>query len=66
MLRDTHLDCCVLLDEDFDAYPDAANQLGTMPVYCYEECVTKAAARLSGSAGLCGVEAEMLKHWLLQ
>ncbi len=36
-----------------------------MPVYCYEECVAKAATRLSGSAGPCGVEAEMLKHCLL-
>ncbi len=65
MLRDTHPDCCMPLDEDFDAYPHAANQLDTMPVYCYEECIAKAAARLSGSARPCGVEAEMLKHWLL-
>ncbi len=66
VLRDTHPDCRVPLDKDSDAYPDTANQLDTMPVYCYEECVTKAAARLSGSAGPCGVEAEMLKHWLLR
>ncbi len=66
VLRDMHLDCCMPLDEDFDAYPDVANQLDTMPVYCYEECAAKAAARLSGSAGPCGVEAEMLKHWLLR
>jgi hypothetical protein len=37
-----------------------------MPVYCYEECIAKAAARLSGGAGPCGVEAKMLKHWLLR
>jgi hypothetical protein len=37
-----------------------------MPVYCFEECVAKAAARLSGSAGPCGVDAEMLKNWLLR
>jgi hypothetical protein len=66
VLRDTHLDCRVPSDEDFNAYPDAANLLDTMPVYCYEECVMKAAAHLSGSAGPCGVEAEMLKHWLLR
>jgi hypothetical protein len=66
MLNDMHPDCCMPSDKDFDAYPDAANQLDTMPVYCYEECVAKAAARLSGSAGPCGVEAEMLKHWLLR
>jgi hypothetical protein len=35
-----------------------------MPVYCLEECVAKAAAHLSGSAGPCGVDAEMLKNWL--
>ncbi len=66
VLKDTHPDCCVPSDKDFDAYPDAANQLDTMPVYCYEECIAKAAARLSGSAGPCGVEAKMLKHWLLR
>ncbi len=36
VFRDTHPDCCVPSDEDFEAYPDAANQLDTMPVYCYE------------------------------
>ena len=36
-----------------------------MPVYSFEECVTKATSRLSGSAGPCGVKAEMLKNWLL-
>jgi hypothetical protein len=65
MLRDTHLDCHVPSDKDFDAYPDATNQLDTMPVYCYEEFVAKTAAHLSGSAGPCGIEAKMLKHWLL-
>ncbi len=65
VLRDTHPDCRVPLDEDFNAYPDAANLLDTMPVYCYEECIAKAAARLSGSAGPCGIKAKMLKHWLL-
>ncbi len=66
VLWDTHPDCRVPLDNDFDAYPDAANLLDTMPVYCYEEFVAKAAASLSGSAGPCGVEAKMLKHWLLR
>jgi hypothetical protein len=36
-----------------------------MPVYCFKECVAKAAARLSGSVGPCGVDAEMLKNWYL-
>jgi hypothetical protein len=34
VLRDMHPDCHVPSDEDFDAYPDAANQLDTMLVYC--------------------------------
>ena len=53
-------------EEAFDAYPDAADLLDTMPVYCYEECVAKATARLSGGPRPCGVEAETLKHWLLR
>jgi hypothetical protein len=64
VLWEEHLHYVVPLEEDFDAYPDAADLLSTMPVYCYEECFAKAAARLSGSAGLSG--AEMLKHWLLR
>ena len=66
VLRDKHPDCVVPSEEAFDAYPDADDLLDTMPVYCFEECVAKAAARLSGGAGPCGVEAEMLKHWLLR
>ncbi len=66
VLHEKHPDCCVPSEEDFDAYPDAADLLDTMPVYCYKECIAKTAARLSGGAGPCGVEAEMLKHWLLR
>ncbi len=66
VLMDKHPDCRVPSDEDFDAYPDAANLLDTMPVYWYKECIAEAAAHLSGSAGPCGIEAEMLKHWLLR
>jgi hypothetical protein len=65
VLCEKHPDCRVPSEEDFDAYSDATNLLDTMPVYCYEECIAKAAARLSGGAGPCGVEAKMLKHWLL-
>jgi hypothetical protein len=65
MLWDKHPDCVVPSEWNFDAYLDADNLLDTMPVYCYEECVVKAAARLSGNAGPCRVEAEMLKRWLL-
>ena len=37
-----------------------------MPVYCFEECVAKAAACLSGGASPCGVTVDMLKNWLLR
>jgi hypothetical protein len=37
-----------------------------MPVYCFEECVAKAAAHLSSGMGTCGVESIMLKSWLLR
>ena len=50
---------------DFDAHVGAPNCLDSMPVYCFEECVAKAAACLSGSTGPCGAEAELLKNWLL-
>jgi hypothetical protein len=66
VLMDKHLDCCVLADEDFDAYPDDANLLDTMPVYCCKEFVAKAAAHLSGGARPCGIKAKMLNHWLLR
>jgi hypothetical protein len=66
MLRDMHLNCHVPSDNDFDAYPDAADLLDTMLVYCYEQCVAKAAAHLSCSTGPCSIEAKMLKHWLLR
>ena len=52
-------------EEDFDDHPGSPNCLKLMPVYCFKECVAKAASHLSGSAGPCGVEADMLKNWLL-
>jgi hypothetical protein len=66
VLCEKHPDSCVPLDNNFDIYPDAPGCLDTMPVYCYEECVAKAAACLSGNAEPCEVESEMLKHWLLR
>jgi hypothetical protein len=63
---DKHRDCRVPLDKDSNAYPNAANSLDTIPVYCYKECIAKAAAHFSSSAGQHGVKAKMLKHWLLR
>jgi hypothetical protein len=66
VLREKHPASRVPSEEDFDAHVGAPDCLESMPVYCFEECVAKAAARLSGSAGPCGVDAEMLKNWLLR
>ena len=65
VLREKHPNCRVPLEEDFDAHPGAPNCLKLLPVYCFKECVAKAASRLSGSAGPCGIEVDMLKNWLL-
>ncbi|KAL7524034.1 hypothetical protein ACHAXR_000412, partial [Thalassiosira sp. AJA248-18] len=37
-----------------------------MPMYFYEEQIAKAATRLSGGAGPCGVEGIQMKNWLLR
>jgi hypothetical protein len=66
VLREKHSASRVPLEEDFDAHVGAPDCLDLMPVYCFEECVAKVAARLFGSAGPCGVDAEMLTNWLLR
>ncbi len=66
VLWEKHPAARVLLEEDFDNHPGTPDCLDSMPVYCFEECVAKAAARLSGGAGPCGVESTMLKFWLLR
>ena len=65
VLREKHPDTRVPLELDFDNHLGAPDCLESMPVYCYEECVAKAAVHLSGSAGPCSIEADMLKNWLL-
>ena len=66
VLQDKHPEVIVPAEGDFDQYPDAADRLESVPIYCYEEQVAKAAARLSGGASPCGVEGTMLRSWLLQ
>ncbi len=66
VLREKHPKSRVPSDEDFDEHPGAPDCLESMPIYCFEECVAKAAARLSGGAGPCGVDTIMLKNWLLR
>ena len=65
VLREKHPASRVPSEEDFDAHVGAPDCLDSMPVYRFEECVAKAAACLSGSTGSGGVEAKMLKNWLL-
>ena len=66
LLREKHPTFNVPSEEEFDAHVGAPNCLDLMPVFCFEECIAKAAACTSGSASLCGVDAEMLKNWLLR
>jgi hypothetical protein len=54
VLREKHPASRVPSEGDFDAHVGAPDCLESMPVYCFEEC------------GPCGVDAEMLKNWLLR
>ncbi len=65
VIQEKHPKSRVPSDEDFDEYPGAPDCLESMPIYCFEECVAKAAACLSSGTGPCGVDAIMLKNWLL-
>ena len=65
VLRAKHPNCHVPSEEDFNDHSGAPNCIESMPVYCFEECIAKAAAQLLGSAGPCSVEADILKNWLL-
>jgi hypothetical protein len=65
MLQEKHPASQFPSEEDFDDHHDAPDRLDLMPVYCFEECVQKAASRLSSSARPCGVEVDMLKNMLV-
>ena len=56
ILREKHPEVTVPPDEHFDSYDAAEELLESMPVYCYAETVAKAAAKLRGTAGPCGVD----------
>ena len=62
VLHEKHPTSHVPSEEDFDAHAGDPDCLDSMPVYCYEEYIAKAVASLSGSAGPCGINAEMLKN----
>ena len=66
VLEAKHPDARIPAIGDFDQYPDDDDRLESTPIYCYEEQVAKAAARLSGGAGPCGVEGTMLRNWMLR
>ena len=53
--------------DEFDQYPPVhEDDWDPYPVYCFEEDVAKAAGRLSGSGGPCGVTGRFLRNWLLR
>jgi hypothetical protein len=66
VLWEKHPAARVPSEEDFDVHPGAPDCLDLMPVYCFKECIAKAATRLSSGAGPCDVESIMLKSWLLR
>ena len=49
----------------FHEHQDAAECRETMPIFCYEDNIAKQAAHLTGGAGPCGVEGNMLRNWIL-
>ncbi len=65
VLREKHPEGSVPSEEDFNKHPGGQDCLESPPIHCYEENVAKAAGRLSGSAGPCGVDGAMLKNWML-
>ena len=63
VLRSKHLDTCIPEADHYDEYqniPDAID------AFCFEEDIMKQASKLSGAVGPSGVDAETMKHWLLQ
>ena len=66
VLREKHPEARVPCEDDFDMHPGGQECLESPPIYCYEENVAKAAARLSGGAGPCGVDGIMLTNWMLR
>ncbi|KAL7530959.1 hypothetical protein ACHAXR_003772 [Thalassiosira sp. AJA248-18] len=66
VLRSKHPEAVIPPAEDFDAYPDYPDSMEFMPMYFWEEHVAKAATRLSGGAGPCGLDGIQLKNWLLR
>ena len=61
VLRDKHPNAVVPPPEGFDTHPDPPDLWDAPSLYCYEEQVAKAVARLSGGAGPCGVDGIMLR-----
>jgi len=66
VLREKHPEGIVPNAADFDEHPGGEELLDSPPVFCFEENVAKAAVKLSGGAGPCGVEGFTLKNWLLR
>ena len=56
-----------LNDEDqAQAFSDCLLIAEPVPIFCYEDYVARIAPKISGAAGLCGVDGEIPKGWLLR
>ena len=63
MLRQKHPDPIIPAEDHFDEYETTPDSVG---VFCYEEDVAKACAKMRGASGPCGVDSDLLKGWLLR
>ena len=65
ILQEKHSEGVVLLETDLDDYlaTETAECLETMPIFCSKYNVAKAARKLSGCAGPCGVDTLILRGW---
>ena len=66
VLRSKYPEIRVPEGDTFDPYDMDEEDLESPPVYCSQDNVAVAAARLSGAAGPTGVDGQMLKTWLLR
>ncbi|KAL7526156.1 hypothetical protein ACHAXR_001349 [Thalassiosira sp. AJA248-18] len=66
VLRSKHHEAVIPPAANFDEYPADPDGMEFMPMYFWEEQIAKAATRLTGGAGPCGMEGIQLKKWLLR
>ena len=68
ILREKHPEPVIPDESHFDEYPaDVSKECMTsMPLYCTDEIVAKAAKSLGGCAGPAGIDGLMLRGWILR